>query len=125
VDGQNRLSDRYEIKGNRVFMDGRMLGWFTRIDGRRVYVSPRQELPHKMRIYRGWGVSKELLEWLKEEGFEEVQLRVGKARVLSTTVQHYLDKGIPDQYQTFEVQLFLAESGNFKEHKLTIGQILG
>jgi hypothetical protein len=114
----------FEMNGNQVVLDGRRIGWITKtLEGKRVFRSPRKVDAHKMRIYDGWGISEELLQWLKENEFAEVQIQIGTMRTLIADVHLWLEKGIRAQYQNFEPQIFLQEK-HFKEIRLTQGQLM-
>lgn len=110
------------MHGGQILLDGRRIGWITKIGNKIVFVSPRRELPHRMRIYQGYGISEAVLKWLKEHDIDEVHIRIGEARILMVSIDLWLEKGIHGQFQNFEPQLFLQEK-HFKESKRTLAEL--
>lgn len=111
----------FEIRGNRVFLGDRMLGWMTHTsDGKRIYVSPRNRQGitpnssgHRMeQVLAGcYGMNRELLDFLKLNQFVEIHLKIGtndETKMAPLTVWEKL--GIERQFKGFENQMFLHEN---------------
>ena len=112
----------FVMHGGQILLDGRRIGWITKIGDKIVFVSPRRELPHKMRIYGGYGISETVLNWLKEHDVDEVHLRIGDRRILMVSVDLWLEKSIKNKFPPFEEQMFLQEK-HFKESKRTLAEL--
>lgn len=114
----------FELHGNQLRLDGRRIGWVTRLaSGERVFISPRRRSVHYMRIYRGWGLSKQVLEFLQDNGFTQIQLRIHKRETLISNIEDWKEHGIEAQYHGFEKQVFLPEKW-FKKRQLMLSEIL-
>lgn len=113
----------FVLHGNQLRLDGRRVGWITTIDKKRVFVSPRKRRTHYMRIFKGWGLSKAVLTYLKEREVDEIHLKVYKDQTLISPLQAWLEHGIVRQFRPFETQVFLPEK-YMTQKRLTPSQIL-
>jgi hypothetical protein len=111
----------FTLKGKRVWVGDRLVGWTTVIDDKKVFVSPRKK-SHYFRIYKGWGLSVEVLEFLKRNKFDEVHLRIGRRQTLISKLPHWDIYGIPYHKEGFEPQKILAEK-HMEKTQLTLSQV--
>ena len=113
----------FEMRGNQLRLGGRRIGWITTlISGEQVFISPRNRKKHYVRIFRGWGLSKAVFDFLKKHGFTQIQLRIGKAETLISNLSAWEEHGIHSQFPPFEKQVFLPEK-YMKKKVLTLAEI--
>lgn len=99
------------MHGNQVRLDGRRIGWITRtMDEKRVFISPRNRPEHFFRIFKGWALSRDVLNFLEQNNFDEVHLRIGKRETLISSLSIWREHGIPYQKLPFEPQIVLPET---------------
>lgn len=107
--------------GNAVMLGERRVGFLTRDDAdpeRIWYVSPRKN-EHMFRIWKGWGVAVEIVDFLEKHDVYGIKLVIdGKKRLLSSIPQLRLH-GHVEQYEGFEPQIIMAE-----KHWLGDGQVM-
>jgi hypothetical protein len=102
------VEDVFEVKGNRVFLNGKEIGYMTTtMNGKKAYISPRNRPKHFFRNFGGFGIAKNVLELLKTNGFQEVHLRIGMRETLISSIELWDAHGIPyhhPQYGCVHVQ---------------------
>ena len=114
----------FEMKGNQLRLDGRRIGWITTsMDKKRIYVTARNRRNHFFRIHQGWGLAVAVLNFLKENNFAEVHIRIGKRVTLISNLEDWFSHGIKVHYEPYEEQLVLPEK-HMRKHTLTLGQVL-
>lgn len=115
-----------EYRGNHVFLNGKDIGEQTKLaDGTKVYITHRQRAPHFCIKHQGWGIALEEFNALKQDGFQEIQIRVGAFETFSSKIELWDKYGEIDQLRSdYEVQIFLAEV-LMKKTKLTMAQLTG
>lgn len=99
-------------------------------DGRKVYVSPRNRSGirsdsrgHYFEAYRGYGLAKSVLEWLRINGFSEVHLKINDGERLISTLDDWDRFGIDYWKQPdYEPQIILQEKFMTK-HVLSLAQL--
>jgi len=118
------MSD-FELKGNQVWIGDRRVGWITTtMDGKKVFVSPRNRRRHYFRKFKGYGLSVAVLKFLKRNLIDEVHLRIGKRTTLISKLPYWDIYGIPYwKKPDFESQKILPEK-HMKKIELTLSQIL-
>lgn len=91
-----------------VKFNGRTLGFFI-VDGRRIiFIAPRKS-SHFFRLYGGWGINKAFLQNILDY-VAEIRVVVDKGKkILVTTPQNWLLKGITYHKEGFEEQIILRE----------------
>ena len=117
--------NEFDVKGNQVWLGDRRIGWITTtMEGKKVFVSPRQRRKHYFRKFRGYGLSVEVLKFLKRNQFDEVHLRIGKRLTLISKLTYWDIYGIDyHKKPEFEPQKILPEK--FMESKmLTLSEIM-
>jgi hypothetical protein len=115
--GGKVVEDVFEVKGNRVFLNSKEIGWMTTtMNGKKAYISPRNRPQHYFRIFEGWGLSRDVLEFLKQNRFNEVHLRIGLRETLISKIEDWDEHGIPYHRPPYEPQLVLPEK--FMEKKV-------
>lgn len=98
------------FKGNQVFLGKRKVGWLTLLRGKvRVFISPRKRGEHFFRMFKGWGISEELLGLLENNEFVQIQIRIKGEPTLCADVKLWRAKGIPYHKRGFEPQIILPE----------------
>ena len=118
------------IKNSHVWLDGRHIGWITKTaNGKKVYVSPRNRLGitkqgvgHYFEMFKGFGLAKSVLEFLKRNGFDEVHLAIGKREMLISSLDMWETHGRPYRKPPFEEQVILPESFMTKQW-LTLAEV--
>ena len=121
VDG---LNVSFRIVGSFVFLEDRNIGSITRsMDGKKVFVSHRKRSVHFFRKFKGWGLSQELLEFLRRNKFDQVHLRIGQRETLISNVDDWLQHGKHYHKTPFEPQLVLAEK-HMTQELLQLSQIM-
>jgi len=114
----------FEIVGNQLRLDGRRIGWITKLaNGKRVFISPRSRARHYMRIFEGWGIAKKVLNFLQQNDFDQIHIRLHKAVVLMSELDDWLEYGINGQYHPFEAQVFLPEK-YFRCKQTTLAELM-
>lgn len=117
------LTVSFELRGGQIHLDGRKIGYKTKLaNGELTFVSPRKRSTHYFRIFKGWGISKEVLQYLKDEGFTRIHLRTSKIETLMSTLDAWFRHGIPYQREPYEPQVILPEI-YFQKKLLTISDI--
>ena len=118
-------SHKLEQRGGQIWVDGRKVGWITRImSGKRVFVSPRDRAKHYFRIFAGWGLSRDLFTYLlKTVQIEEIHLKIGKALTLESEMKDWEEHATPYHKEPFEPQIILAERF-FKKRQLTLSELM-
>lgn len=116
---------RYEQRGNQIFVDGRKVGWITKLGNKtRVFVSPRKRQQHYFRIFEGWGLSRDLFTYLlKVVEVQEIHLKIGKALTLTSQMLVWEQHSIPYHKEPYEPQIILPEK-YFKSVQLTMAQLM-
>lgn len=114
----------FELLGNQVRLDGRRIGWVSRLqNGKKVFISPRKRGPHYFRIYRGFGIAKDVLDFLQRNLFDEIHLRFGKRETLVSSLENWFAHAIPYHKKGFEPQLILPKK--YMEKKmLSLSEIM-
>lgn len=113
------MSDRFQLRlqslditrdGNRIFVNSRLAGWLA-VDekNRRIFVSPRTRSKHYFRMFRGWGISAELLQYLKAAFVQEIQIKLVGEAWRAATVFDWIKNSVEHQSPGFEPQLILCE----------------
>lgn len=121
--GEKLTEDVFEVKDNRVFLNGIEIGLMTRMDGKKVYVSLRNRRKHFFHKYQGFAIAKKILLLLKANGFNEIQLRIGKAETLISNIETWEAQGISYRHPQYEEQVVLPET--FMEKKtLSLSQLM-
>lgn len=114
----------FELKRNQVWIGDRRVGWITTtMEGKKVFVSPRKRRQHYFRKFRGYGLSVEILEFLKRNQFDEVHLRIGKRLTLISKLAYWDIYGIDYHKKEFEPQKILPEK--YMERKqLSLSEVM-
>jgi len=100
----------FELKGKQVWIGQRKVGWITtNMDGKKVFVSPRKRKQHYFLKFHGFGLSVEVLEFLKRNQFDEVHLHIGKRQVLISKLSYWDIYGLKYYKEGFEPQKILPE----------------
>lgn len=97
--------------GNRVYVKDRLAGWLC-VDekNRRIFVSPRDRSKHYFRMFQGWGISAELLQYLKAEFVQEIQLKLYGEPWKAASLFNWVKYAVEYQAPGFEPQLVLVET---------------
>lgn len=100
----------FTLKGPQIWLEDRMVGWITTtMDGKKVFVSPRQRRKHYFRKHGGFGLSEGVLEFLRRNLFDEVHLRIGKRETLISKLSYWSIYGIKYRAREYEPQVILPE----------------
>ena len=111
------------MHGGQILLDGRRIGWITSTaDGKRIFKSPRRRIPHFFRIFSGWGLSEQWLQYLEKNNFEEIHLQISDRETLVSQLKDWRIHGIPYQKSPFEEQIILPEK-YFTKHMLSLSQL--
>jgi len=114
----------FELKGKQVWIGNRKAGWITTtMEGKKVFVSPRKRKQHYFRKFKGFGLSVELLEFLKRNKFDEVHLRIGKRQTLISPLAYWDIYGIDYHIEPYEPQKILPEI-HMKSKQLTLSEVM-
>lgn len=114
----------FTLKRNQVWLGDRRVGWITTtMDGKKVFVSPRNRQKHFFRDLSGWGLSKEVLEFLRRNLFDEVHLRIGKRETLISELALWDIYGIDYQREPYEPQKILPEKHMTKK-MLSLSEVM-
>lgn len=106
----DQISLFYVYQNREVRIGQRTVGWiFTLGDGKKALRTTRNRKKHYMRIFKGWGMAKDVLEFLKTQRFDVVQIQIGKTEFLNSNLDDWFTHGIEKQFLGFETQLFLPE----------------
>jgi len=112
-----------EIRGNKVLLDGRVIGWTVKtMEGKKAYVTPRSRYEHFFRNYQGWGISRKLLGLLILNGYEEIHIRIGKRETLISDIRDWQKHGIFYEHPAFEPQIILPEK-YMRRHLLSLSDL--
>jgi hypothetical protein len=107
---QQSLIPTFSRRGNQFFVADRLAGWLTRdSQDELLFVSARNRAEHYFRIFRGWGISAELLTHLKTLNVAFIILKINNAETLRSTPEEWLRLGRPYQRRPFERQLIIPE----------------
>lgn len=113
----------FTLKGKQIWLEDRMLGWITTtMDGKKVFVSPRKK-SHYFRNFKGYGVSEQLLEFLEQNLFDQIHLRIGKRKTLISNLTGWREHGQPYRHQKFEAQIILPEK-HMKKKMLSLSEVM-
>jgi hypothetical protein len=96
------------FQGRQIKWQGKKLGYLIKGEKGLIYISPRKS-EHYFRIYSGWGINELLLKDLIDKMVVEIRILVDKKKVLITTPQNWLRRGIPHRSKGFEPQIILPE----------------
>lgn len=111
-------------KGKAVYVGGRHVGYVTTLlSGEEAYVSPRKWHRHYFRKFKGFGVTRKVLRYLRRENIGEVQLRFGESKFLISRTADWFRHGIPYHHREHEAQLILPKRFMREQH-LTLMEIL-
>ncbi|MBA7491661.1 hypothetical protein ES702_02209 [subsurface metagenome] len=115
----------FTLKRNQIWLDDRMLGWITTtMDGKKVFVSPRNRQHHYFRKHGGFGLSEDVLEFLRRNLFDEVHLRIGKRETLISKLSYWNIYGIKyHKKPEFEPQIILPEK-HMKKKMLSLSEVM-
>lgn len=95
-----------------LYLDDRNIATLRYADG--TVICHRDEVEHKLRIFDGWGMAKEALDWLISNDFIHakfiVKRRDGTMCVLTARIAEWFSKGTDFQSENFEPQRILPES---------------
>lgn len=95
--------------GKQVKWNGKLLGFFIKGNKGLIFVSPRKS-KHLFRIYKGWGINELFLKHLKNIMVLQIRLIIdGGEKILITTPEKWLRKGIPHRSKGYEPQIILRE----------------
>lgn len=103
-------------------LGGRRVGFLSRDDTdceKIWFVSPRRMDKHYFRIWKGWGVAVEIVEFLEEHSVYGVKLVIDAKRLIMTSLPNLRLHGHVEQYSGFEPQIIMAE-----KHWLGNGQVM-
>lgn len=105
--------------GGGVFIGTRRCGFLSRDDEdveRVWYVSPRSK-EHFFKIWKGWGIAVEIIDFLEAHDVYGVKIVVDGKKRLTSSLPNLRLHGHVEHYEGFEPQIILAE-----KHWLTDGQ---
>ncbi|RLG99982.1 hypothetical protein DRO19_00775 [Candidatus Bathyarchaeota archaeon] len=112
-----------EIRGNKVFLDGKLIGWTVKtMEGKKAYVTPRSRTHHFFRNYQGWGIAQKLLGLLILNGYDEIHIRIGERETLISDVRDWQKHGIFYEHSAFEPQIILPEK-YMRKHTLALSDL--
>jgi hypothetical protein len=112
-----------ELRGNQLLLEGRKLGWTTTLaNGEKAFISPRRRSRHYFRIFKGWGLSKEVLRFLHDNDVKWIQLRIGKAEMLMSELGDWFIYAQDYYKPPFEPQLVLPEK-YMKKKQVTLAEL--
>lgn len=80
----------------------------------RKYLMYKNRERHYFKKYKGYGISKSILDILKQENIREViiieELKNGERRKIETTTEKFYTRGIRHKYKQADYQLILPET---------------
>ncbi len=95
---------------NQIILNGVKVGFIQQDDNGTVwYVSPRKRELHFFRIYGGWGVAKEIVDYLSDSGAFGVKLSILGEHPIWASLSAIKEHGAEVQYAGFEPQIILNE----------------
>lgn len=86
------MTDLLHLKGNAVMLGARKAGFLSRDDADHEkiwYISPRRRDKHFFKIYKGWGVAIEILEFLEKHDVYGIKLVVDGKELLMSSIAWY------------------------------------
>ena len=126
------MSGNLFLYGNAVLMGKKRIGYLSR-DAEDVekiwYISPRRREKHFFKIWKGWGISVDLMKFLEENGVYGVKLVINnvgtpnvkerKMEIETSSLPMLHLHGHEQKYEPYELQLIMAE-----KHWLREGQVM-
>jgi hypothetical protein len=124
----------FVMRGNQVILrirgkPDRLLGWHTKLANRtKVYMSPRNRVGIKghgdyFEKFEGFAIGEALLDFLKENLFDEVHLKIGQRETLVSPMDAWWTHGEKYHKKGYEPQVVLPEA--YMERKLkTLQEIM-
>lgn len=74
-----------------------------------VFIIPRKS-KHRLRLYDSWGLNELVLKDLRAKNYSEIRFVIdGGKRVLKTTPEHMISRGLPWRSEGYEPQIQLRE----------------
>lgn len=116
------MTDLLHLNGNTLMLGHRNTGFLSRDDEDHEkiwYISPRCRERHFFRIFKGWGVAVDIVEFLEKHHVYGIKLVVDGKEVLMSSLEMVRVYGENVQFGGFERQLVMAE-----KHWLRKGQIM-
>lgn len=93
-----------------IELDGVRVGHLYQDDNCRVwYVSPRQRATHYFRLYEGWGVAKEIIDYLVKIDAFGIKLSILGEKPIWVSLEVFKLNSMPVQYTGYEPQSILKE----------------
>lgn len=106
------MTELLHLNGNAVMLGARKAGFLSRDaeDAEKIwYISPRNRERHYFKIFKGWGVAVEILEFLEKHDVYGIKLVVDGKEILMVSLEMIRLHGDNVQYGGFERQMVLAE----------------
>ena len=112
--------EAFTIRNNQVWLGDRTVGWIFKLaDGRKALRTTRNRRKHYMRIYKGWGMCKAVLEFLRESNFDVIQIQIGRTEFLNSDLDEWFKHGVERKFPGYEEQVFLPEKYMTREKQRT------
>ena len=105
----SKFHPSFEYKNGNFLINGRKVGHLTNVAGHTVYKSHRKRKEHFFRMWNGWGISKDVLEWLERHKVHYVVLDVKGEGQYHTAVHDFGTFGFPCNYEGHGKQVILRE----------------
>lgn len=106
------MTELLHLKGNAVMLGHRKAGFLSRDneDHEKIwYISPRRRDRHFFKIFKGWGVAIEILEFLEKHDVYGIKLVIDGKELLMSSLTMIRLHGDNVQYGGFEPQIVLPE----------------
>lgn len=100
------------LNGNAVMFGTRKCGFLSRDteDNEKIwYISPRTRSKHFFRIWKGWGVTLEIVAFLEKNDVYGIKLVIDGKEVQKSSLPMLRKHGNVIQYEPHETQLVMAE----------------
>ena len=113
---QQRLPNTHKsftVKGGTVKVGDRRAGFIKcltpKFNNALAFISPRKRKQHFFRIYGGYGLNSDLLQYLRERKINHILIIEDKTRFLLSKVDDWLLYGCNVDHTNYEPQLVLME----------------
>lgn len=106
------MTDLLHLNGNAVMLGAKKAGFLSRDDEDHEkvwYISPRRRDKHFFKIYKGWGIAVEILEFLEKHDVYGIKLVIDGKELLMSSLKIVRLHGDNVQYEGFEPQIVLSE----------------
>jgi len=114
----------FTLKGPQIWLGDRRVGKITTsMEGKKVFISYRDRQHHFFRKYSGFGIAEALLDFLEDNQFNEIHIRIGKRETLISNLTEWREHGRPYKHQNFEAQIILPEKHMTKK-MLSLSEVM-